>query len=90
MQALDAGADDYITKPFGFEELLVVYEPIYAAPRLAKTGKHCRLRSVISGSIWLPAKSGYVVAKRILLRRNLICWPTWRAIPARLLPIARC
>ena len=37
VEALDAGADDYVTKPFGMDELLARMRPSSAAVRPSKT-----------------------------------------------------
>jgi two-component system, OmpR family, response regulator len=49
VQALDAGADDYVTKPFGLRELLariraVLRREEVAAQRARRTEKHARYR----------------------------------------------
>ena len=56
VQALDLGADDYVTKPFGMDELLA---RMRAALRhqLQVQGERPIFRSAISPSIWCAASS---------------------------------
>ena len=82
VKALDAGADDYVTKPFGMEELLA---RVRANLRRARTEESERRRSrrAIS-SIDPGARSVFVKDRQSTLpRRNLICSSIWRATPAK-------
>ena len=62
VQALDLGADDYLTKPFGMDELLA---RLRAALRhqLQVHGERPVFRSAISPSIWCAASSRLATRK---------------------------
>ena len=52
--ALDAGADDYVTKPFGMDELLARLGPRSAARRPRRTSRWWRRRT--SPWTWRPSR----------------------------------
>ena len=82
VQALDLGADDYLTKPFGMDELLA---RLRAALRhqLQVHGERPVFRSAISRSIWSAASSRSASARSSSRRRNTICCACWCSTPAR-------
>ena len=53
--ALDAGADDYVTKPFGIDELLARLRAALRPDRLLQASRWSR--SVSCGSTWKSAMS---------------------------------
>ena len=82
VQALDLGADDYVTKPFGMDELLA---RMRAALRhqLQVQGERPVFRSAISRSIWSAASSRSASARSNCRRRNMNCCACWCSTPAR-------
>jgi len=56
VRALDSGADDYVVKPFGIQELRRAFAPICAATHPAPTTCRRRLRPGISPSTLRSAK----------------------------------
>ena len=60
--ALDAGADDYVTKPFGINELLArLRAAVRRAPRPTSRSRSCRPRT--SASTWPPSRSYETVGR---------------------------
>ena len=47
VDALDAGADDYVTKPFGIDELLARLRALLAAPRAAEDEPAVRFGDIV-------------------------------------------
>ena len=54
---LDAGADDYLPKPFALEELLARIRALLRRTTPGDGGDSPRWRSPISGWTWSPARS---------------------------------
>ena len=67
VEALDAGADDYVTKPFGMDELLarVRAQLRRAAPPTTDSASEVLEAGVISGSMRALAEYLYVTRKFI-------------------------
>src|SRR5580693_5318410 len=74
VQALDAGADDYVTKPFGIEELLArVRANLRRVP--AAGNEQASLIEVGDFRVDLAAHRVVVRGKEVTSRRkSLICW----------------
>ena len=74
VQALRSGADDYVTKPFAFEELLARVEALGRRP------KQIRDPGPPGGRLWSstrrPAKCGAPENPSISRPRNTPCWNT--------------
>ena len=83
VEALDAGADDYVTKPFGMNELLArVRANLRRAPADNDPASRS-LRSAIFASTLPRTKSLSAATKCASLRKSLICLSFWPAAPAR-------
>ena len=83
VKALDAGADDYVTKPFGMEELLARVRANLRR-RSTEDSESAPIEWAISGSIREHAAFLLRIARSTLRRRNSICSSTWPATPAKL------
>ena len=80
VEALDSGADDYVTKPFGIDELLARVRA--ALRRSAGTGSDVlSFELATSVSISTPAASTRTATKSGSRRRNSTSSSTWRGAP---------
>jgi len=60
VEALDAGADDYITKPFGMDELLA---RIRAGLRRIDSGQRAELKEIVAGEVRVDFETRTVSVK---------------------------
>jgi len=82
VKALDAGADDYVTKPFGMEELLArVRANLRRSPKEASELEPIEAgtsRSIRERAAFLSKTARYTSRQR-----SSTCWRTWPATPAK-------
>src|SRR6266567_3752166 len=89
VQALDAGADDYVTKPFGTEELLARIRAAFAAIRRASTRRRSFTPVGWSSTCWRGG-SRSTIAKSTSRRPSMSCSGCWPRIRTACSPTATC
>ena len=83
VEALDLGADDYVTKPFGMDELLARMRAALRH-RLQQQGERPVFRSGDLDGRSGPPASSRCAAQEVKLRRgNTTCCACWSRTPAR-------
>lgn len=83
VEALDAGADDYVTKPFGMDELLARLRAAVRRAEPAGGGEDEVLVETDGFTVDLAAKKVNRAGKDVRLTpRSGICWRCWCATPA--------
>ena len=88
VEALDSGADDYVTKPFGIDELLA---RVRAA--LRRSGGDTEMSSLEAGEFLIDFEAGActrAATRSGSRRRSSICSSTWRGTRTASSRIARC
>jgi DNA-binding response OmpR family regulator len=80
VEALDSGADDYVTKPFGIDELMACVRRCVAAADQGVLRNWHRSTRATSASTWMPGVFTRTVEKYGSRRRSSTCSCTWRAI----------
>ena len=88
VEALDAGADDYVTKPIGMDELLARVRRNLARTMPAEDASQRPLPLATSRSTPTPSGFRSRIAKYVLPPKNLNSCSTWPDMPAEWLRIA--